>query len=136
MLPARDELPGLLAGLAFGGIFISASGLVLLGLAPTPEIPPDTPVGAFMAAFGPTGYMTFVKVLELLGGILVLLPRTRLLGLLVLVPILVNILAFHQLVAGDGIFQPMLLALVALAGFLIWVERRAVAVWLRPRPRV
>ena len=33
-----------------------------------------------MAAFGPTGYMTFIKVLELLGGILVAIPRTRRLG--------------------------------------------------------
>ena len=84
-------------------------------------------MASFMAAFVPTGYMTFVKVIELLGGIFVAIPRTRNLGLLCLGPILVNIFVFHQLVAGDGVLQPMLLGIAALALFLLWVERKA---WL------
>ena len=101
--------------------------VVLFGLAPMPEIPVGTPAASFFAAFGPTGYMTFVKVIELLGGIFVGVPKTRNLGLLCLGPILVNILVFHQLVAGDGVLQPMLLGIAALALFLLWVERKA---WL------
>ena len=72
--------------------------------------------------------MTFVKVLEMLGGLLVLVPRTRNLGLLVLGPIIVNILAFHIFVMkGMGLEDPMLIAIVVFAAFLLWVERRA---WL------
>jgi len=78
-----------------------------------------------MTAFGPTGYMTFVKVLELIGGILVIIPKTRNVALLILGPILVNILAFHQFVAKDGIFQPMLLVICALALYLLWAGRKA-----------
>lgn len=112
-----------IAALLLGGLFIMSASVVLLGMAPTPELPKDTPIASFMAAFGPTGYMTFVKVLELLGGLLVLLPRTRNVGLLILGPIIVNILAFHQFVAGDGILQPMLLGISLLSLYLMWVGR-------------
>lgn len=117
----------LAAGILLGLLFIMSSSVVLFGLAPTPDIPEGTPVAAFLAAFGPTGYMTFVKVFELLGGLLVLLPRTRNLGLLILGPIIVNILAFHHFVAGDGIFQPMLIIISLLAAFLLWAGRKS---WL------
>lgn len=116
-----------IAGVLLGLLFIMSSSVVLFGFAPTPEIPEGTPVAAFLAAFGPTGYMTFIKMLELLGGILVAIPHTRNLGLLFLGPILVNILAFHTFVAGDGIFSPMLMGISALALFLLWSERKA---WL------
>ncbi len=112
-----------IASLLLGGLFIMSASVVLLGMAPTPELPKDTAIASFMAAFGPTGYMTFVKVLELLGGLLVLLPRTRSVGLLILGPIIINILAFHQFVAGDGILQPMLLGISLLSLYLMWVER-------------
>lgn len=113
----------LIASILLGGLFIMSASVVLFGLAPTPELPKDTPMAAFMAAFGPTGYMTFVKVLELLAGLLLLVPKTRNIGLLILGPIIVNILAFHQFVAKDGILQPMLLGIAALAVYLLWAER-------------
>ena len=37
----------------------------------------------FLGAMYMTGYLAFVKVLEILGGILVAIPKTRNLGLLV-----------------------------------------------------
>lgn len=114
----------IVAGILLGLLFMMSASVVLFGIAPTPEIPEGSPVAAFMAAFGPTGYMTFVKVLELLGGILVAIPRTRNVGLLILGPILVNILAFHLFVAKDGILNPMLLGISALALFLMWSERK------------
>ncbi len=81
-----------------------------------------------MSAFGPTGYLTFVKVFELIGGLLVIIPRTRNLGLLVLGPIIINILAFHIFVTGgEGLVNPMLIGIVLLALFLLWTERKAFA---------
>jgi uncharacterized membrane protein YphA (DoxX/SURF4 family) len=97
--------------------------MVLFNLAPMPELPKDTPIAHFMAAVGPTGFMKFVKVFELLGGILVIIPKTRNLGLLCLGPIILNILAFHQFVAGDGIAQPMLIGIALLSVYLLWAER-------------
>ena len=93
-----------------------------------PEIPENTPPFHFMAAFGPTGYMTFIKVFELLGGILVAIPKTRNFGLLILGPIILNILAYHNFVTKD-LFKNMqtlgtLAAISVVALYLLWTARR------------
>ena len=113
----------LVASILLGGLFIMSAVTVLFNLMPMPELPKDTPIFHFMTAVGPTGFMKFVKVFELLGGILLIIPKTRNLGLLCLGPIILNILAFHQFVAGDGLVQPMLIGISALAIFLLWAER-------------
>lgn len=115
----------IVAGILLGLLFVMSAVTVLFNLADIPEIPKDTPVWHFMAATGPTGYMTFIKIFELLGGILVMIPRTRNLGLLCLGPIIVNILAFHHFVAGDGILQPILIVISVLSLYLLWAERKA-----------
>ncbi len=116
-----------IAGVILGGLFIMAAVLVLLNLVKDGPVPPEgSPAAAFMAAFGPTGYLKFVKVLELVGGLLVLIPKTRNFGLLILGPILVNILAYHVFIEnGAGLLDPMLVLIVASAAFLLWVERKA-----------
>lgn len=118
----------IIAGIVLGLLFIMASVTVLFDLAPTPEIPEGTPLAMFMGAVAPTGYLTFIKVFELLGGILVAIPRTRNFGLLVLGPIIVNILAFHAFITkGEGLLNPMVIVIVALALYLLWVGRKAFA---------
>ncbi|HQW27975.1 MAG TPA: hypothetical protein PK529_02250 [Verrucomicrobiales bacterium] len=119
------KIAALIAGILLGLLFLMSAVTVLFKLAPIPEMPEGTPIATFMAAFGPTGYMTFVKIVELLGGLLVAIPKTRNLGLLCLGPVIVNIFVFHQFVAGDGILQPMLFGIAVLALFLLWVERDA-----------
>ena len=121
------KMLSLVAGILLGLGFVNAAVMVLFGLVDAPPPPEGTPMAHLFAAFGPTGYLTMVKVLELVGGVLVAIPRTRCLGLLVLGPILVNILAFHWFVAGDGFGGPMVLGLCGLALFLLWAERRAFA---------
>lgn len=117
------HLPAI-AGALLGLAFIFFAVIVLSGKAPQPEIPTNTPPWHFFAALGPTGYMTFIKVLELTGGVLTAIPKTRNFGLLILGPIIVNILAFHQFAAKDGIFQPMLICISALALYLLWTDRK------------
>ena len=114
------------AGILLGLLFIMSATVVLLKLVPTPPMPEGTPMAMFMGAFGPTGYMTFIKVLELVGGILVAIPRTRNWGLLIVGPILVNILAFHIFsTKGVGLENPMIIVIVALTAYLLWVGRKA-----------
>ena len=56
-------------------------------------------------------------------------------GLLVLGPIIVNILAFHAFVtAGQGLFGGMILTIVGLALYLLWVERRAFSTLVTRKP--
>lgn len=117
------------AGGLLGALFIMAGMVMLLNLAPDMPPPPEgSPQALFMGAFAATGYLTFVKVLEVIGGVLVAIPFTRNLGLLVLGPILVNILAYHVFIMkGEGLFSPMLIFIVALALYLLWVGRKAFA---------
>jgi putative oxidoreductase len=72
--------------------------------------------------------MYFVKIFEFTGAILVAIPRTRNFGLLLLGPIITNILAFHILIKhGDGLQNPMVIAVVVLALYLLWVGRKKFA---------
>lgn len=118
-------LTHLLAGL-LGFAFVAGGLMFLLKLGPTPPPPAaGTPPALFMEAMVPTGYMTFVKVLEVLGGLLVIVPRTRNFGLLILGPILVNILAFHLFLhRGVGLFDPAVIVISGIALFLLWAGRR------------
>ena len=120
-----------IVGALLGLLFIAAGVTVLFNLGPTPPPPPPgSPMEGFFAAFGTTGYLTFVKVLEVIGGILVAIPRTRRAGLLVLGPIIINILAFHAFVAKEGVFAPTIVVICLLTLFLVWVERAAFAAFL------
>lgn len=119
-----------IAGILLGLLFIMSAVVVLFQLMPPDKMPPPPTAEAtmFMSALGPTGYLTMVKIFELIGGILVAVPRTRNYGLLILGPILVNILAYHAfLTKGEGLFSPMLIIIVALALYLLWAGRKAFA---------
>ena len=118
-------------------MFVMSGIVVLFNLVSMPPPPVGSAAATFMQAFVPTGYMNFVKVLEILGGILVAIPRTRNWGLLILGPILVNILAYHVFVSGPKeLLSPGLLVIVALALYLLWTGRRAFAGLLNQRSPV
>jgi putative oxidoreductase len=112
------------AGIVLGLLFIMASVTYLLKLVPEPKLPEGSPIAMFMGAFGPTGYMAFVKFFELIGGVLVAIPKTRNLGLLVLGPIILNIIAFHIFVSDPKqLLNPVVIVVVVLALYLLWVAR-------------
>jgi putative oxidoreductase len=114
-----------IAGGLLGFIFVAISLMVLLNVVHQPPPAEGSPNALFMEALGPTGYMTFVKLCELIGGCLVAVPRTRNFGLLILGPIVMNILAYHILIMkGEGLFGPPLIVAV-LSAFLLWANRRA-----------
>ncbi|MBL9172721.1 MAG: hypothetical protein JNL10_04230 [Verrucomicrobiales bacterium] len=124
------KIISMIAGLLLGLMFVAAGAVVLLKLGPVPPVPEGTPEGHFMAAFMPTGYMTFVKVLEVAGGLCVAIPRARRLGLLILGPILVNIVAYHVFLKGGQGMAPLILP-VGLTLILVWAERGAFVAFLR-----
>lgn len=118
-----------IVGILLGLLFIAASATFLLGIVPKQDPPPPGSLPAlFMGAFAPSGYLHFVKWLELIGGVLVAIPRVRNLGLLVLGPIIVNILAFHIFIMkGAMLADPVLICVVLAALFLLWTGRKAFA---------
>jgi putative oxidoreductase len=117
-------IPSIAAGL-LGILFIASGLVVLLHVVPMPPQKEGSPEALFMGALVPTGYLAFVKVLEIAGGLLVAIPRTRCLGLLILGPIIINILTFHVFLAkGVGLFEPPLVIIVALTLYVFWTCRK------------
>lgn len=86
--------------------------------------PEGSPPALFFGAIIPTGFLTFVKICEICGAILVAIPKTRNLGLLVLGPIVINILAFNIFIAGGtAVLQPPVIAVSALSAYLLFIGR-------------
>ncbi len=114
-----SNIAGVLLGLIFNVVALN----YFFHFFQMPAPPAGSPAAMFLGAMIPTGYFAFVKVLEIIGGILVAIPRTRLLGLLMVGPIIVNFLCFHIFVTkGAGLFGlPLLVALLSL--FLLWLNR-------------
>lgn len=122
------NIAGAVLGLAF--VFFGTVGFLMAeGYMDPPQegMPePGTPPALFMEASFGTGFMTFVKVFEVLGGLLVAFPKTRNWGLLVLGPIVITIFAYHATVMdGKDLFAPQVVAVCVLAAYLLWAERRA-----------
>jgi putative oxidoreductase len=122
----------IIAGIVLGLLFLMASVMFFLNLGPKPTFPEGSPISHFFAAFGPTGYLKFVKVFELIGGLLVMIPRLRNFGLLLLGPVIVNIVAYHMLVDDPMSilnikFMWMLYIIVVCALYLFWDARKKFA---------
>lgn len=116
-----------IAGGLLGLIFFVFGLNYFLNFLPNPVMEAGSPPALFIGALYGSGYLGFVKVIELVGAVLVAWPKLRNFGLLILGPIIVNILAFNVFLAKGGWMQPPVLAIVGLSGFLLWCERKRFA---------
>ena len=112
-------IAALLLGLAF--VFFGVHFWAQFGFVPKPVH--SEAAGAMIGAMYKSGYLTFVKVLEVVGGVLLILPRTRVWGLFIIGPILVNILAICIFL--DHQTPGLVIGLVALALIVAWSKRCA-----------
>ena len=111
-----------------GLCFLMVSVFGLFNLASMPKYPDGSPAADFMAAFGPTGYAKFVAMFELVGGLMVLIPRLRNIGLLLLGPVIVNIIAFHTMVEDPKhLINPVFIIILVCALYLLWDARKKFA---------
>lgn len=108
--------------------FLLGMGFIIFGLnilhpfLTSPPPPEGSLAAQFVAVMVPSHWITFVGVLQLLGGLLLVIGRTAPLGLVVLGPILVNILAFHIfLQGGQGIAPGLVFSVLEI--FLIYAYR-------------
>jgi uncharacterized membrane protein YphA (DoxX/SURF4 family) len=107
----------LLAGL----MFINAGLNKFFQYMPTPKDMPDKMVKVMMA-FAEIGWvMPLVGTFEVIGGLLLIIPRTRALGAVILVPILTGILLANIDMAPSGL--PIVFALIAILAWVI-IENR------------
>jgi putative oxidoreductase len=86
-----------------------------------PLPPPSGVAGQFMGALYVSHYLTLVFGLQVIAAVLLLANRFVPLALAVLAPVLVNILAFHALMAPSGL--PLALFVTVLCA-LIFVDVR------------
>jgi putative oxidoreductase len=102
------------------GLVFSSAGLVgLLKLGKMGGMPADATT--FLTLMVAHRYTTFVALIMLIGGLLLLVGRFVPLGLVLLGPILVNILLFHVLFQVPGIITGLICAVLEV--FLIWAYR-------------
>jgi putative oxidoreductase len=124
------KLPAIVA-VILGILFLMASVPILFGHMTPPPMPEGTPAAHFAAAFWSTGYVKFVKVFEFTGALVVMIPRLRNIGLLLLGPVIVNIIAYHLLIgdpkelANPMMIMPAIIILCML--YLLWDARRKFA---------
>ena len=118
----KEKLPIIASGL-LGLAFIVFGLNHFLGFIKMPA-PPDAAL-KFFIGIG-SGWMGLIKILEIAGGVLVAIPKTRNFGLLILGPIVVNILACNLFLMGGigAVFQPPVLLVTALSAYLLWDGRK------------
>lgn len=75
----------------------------------------------FFNLLGTTGYMAVVKILEIMGGVLIILPTKRALATLILAPISVNIFLFEVFMIGTPGIGILLIALI---GLVVYQEKQ------------
>ncbi|AWA30859.1 DoxX family protein [Flavobacterium magnum] len=89
--------------LLFGLMFLNAGLNKFFNYMPMPEKMPEalaTEMGAFMQI---KWLMPLVGLAEILGGLLVIFPRTRALGALIIFPVMVGILLVNTVTSTEGL---------------------------------
>jgi putative oxidoreductase len=111
-----------------GLVFVVFGSNKFLHFMPMPPMTGEA--GAFMGAMFMTHYLYVVAAFEVIGGLLLLTGRYGPLGLTLVGPVVVNILAFHTFMAPSGL--PVALVVSALALFLLWSYREHFAGLVKP----
>jgi hypothetical protein len=115
-----------------GLVFIVFGANFFLQFLPIPKPPEGSPAGMFMGGMYLSGMLAFVKVLEILGGVLMAIPATRNLGLLILGPIIVNIFAFHAFFFGPAsLIDPMMIGIAVLTFWQLLAASRSILSFLK-----
>lgn len=123
----RSKLPTA-ARIVLGLVFFVLGLNGFLHFLPTP--PMSGPPAEFAGALAATGYMfPLIKGVEVVGGLLLLLGRYVPLALTLLAPIIVNIVAFHIVLAPGSV--GMLVLLLTTELYLAWAYRDAFLPMLR-----
>lgn len=112
-----------------GLVFVVFGSNMFLHFIPMPPLP-EGPARDFMMALFASHYLYIVGAFQVAGGLLLLSGRWGPLALTLLGPVIVNILAFHTLMAPAGL--PMAIVVSALALFLLWRYRENFAGLVQP----
>jgi len=123
------KLATIIARVLLGLVFVVFGSNIFLHFIPMPPLP-QTLAGDFSKALMQSHYMYVVGLLQVIGGLLLLIGRYLPLGLTLLGPVIVNILCFHMFLDPSGL--PIALVVAALALFLLWRHRSNFAALVNP----
>ena len=111
-----------------GLLFLAAGANTILNFRP---LPPFTGEAAqFMEAMIATHFVFVVALFEVVGGSLLLTRRYPPLGLTLVGPVAINIVAFHSFMAPEGL--PAAFVVSALSLFLLWSYRSHFSGLIKP----
>jgi putative oxidoreductase len=113
------KIATIIARVLLGSVFLVFGLNKFLNFIPMP--PPTGQAGAFFGALYATHYLYVVATFEVTGGALLLLGRYVPLGLTLVGPVVVNILAFNIFMNHQGWPPAALVAVLSL--FLLWRYR-------------
>ena len=119
----------IIARILLGLIFVFFGSNGLLHFLPMPPLPQGV-TGEYLHAFFASGYVYIISGFQVAGGLLLLIGRFVPLGLTILAAIIVNIWAFHLLMAPEGLPPAVVVTILEL--FLVWSYRDRFAGILRP----
>jgi putative oxidoreductase len=119
----------IIARVLLGLMFVVFGSNIFFHFIPMPPLP-ATLAGDFSKALMQSNYMYVIGLLQVIGGLLILIGRFVPLGLTLLGPVIVNILLFHIFLDPSGL--PMALVVSALALFLLWRYRANFAGLVKP----
>jgi uncharacterized membrane protein YphA (DoxX/SURF4 family) len=120
MKKVADKIPAVVRTI-FGLLFLVSGVAGLLHLMPQPEMPDRAQV--FMHALAYSWILPLTKVVESVAGLMLVAGLFAPLALVLLAPVIVNVAAFHLLLAPGGI--PMAVILVGIEIYLAYVYRDA-----------
>ena len=118
------KLATIIARVLLGLIFVVFGSNAFLHFLPMPPLPQGI-TGEYLHAFFASGYVYVIGAFQVIGGLLVLIGRFVPLGLTILGAIIVNIWAFHILMAPElgGMIPAVVVSILEL--FLVWRYREA-----------
>ena len=119
----------IIARILLGLIFVFFGSNGFLHFLPMPPLPQGV-TGEYLHAFFASGYVYVISGFQVVGGLLLLIGRFVPLGLTILAAIIVNIWAFHLLMAPEGLPPAVVVTILEL--FLVWSYRVSFAGILRP----
>ena len=123
------KIATIIARVLLGLMFVVFGSNIFLHFLRMPP-PPATLAGDFSKALMQSHYIYVVGLLQVIGGLLLLIGRYVPLGLVLLGPVIVNILLFHIFLDTSGLPMAIIVALLAL--FLLWRYRTNFAGLVRP----
>jgi putative oxidoreductase len=119
----------IIARVLLGLIFVFFGSNGLLHFLPMPPLPQGV-TGEYLHSFFASGYVYVISAFQLIAGLLLLIGKFVPLGLTILGAIIVNIWAFHLLMAPEGLPPAVVVTILEL--FLVWSYRDRFAAILRP----